>query len=132
MTVIEVIDILHKSSHTISYKNIRLQNSAWAKMYHNKRLMLSNMRKGVTTHSTIDNNDGNQENTEECWSYPAAGIQVSTVKNLCGQVKAGKLVASSMVNNCIVSFKLKLEEQSHQDSSCGSSIDPFIGSLCGG
>jgi len=31
----EVIDILHKSSHTISYKNIRLQNSAWAKMYHN-------------------------------------------------------------------------------------------------
>ena len=30
-------------------------------MYQHKKQMLSNMRKGVTTHSTIDNNDGNQE-----------------------------------------------------------------------
>ena len=44
-----VINILHKSNHSISYQDIRLQNSAWANMHQNKKQMLSNRRKGVTT-----------------------------------------------------------------------------------
>ena len=37
----EVIDILHKSNHTSSYQDIRLQNSAWSKMCQHKKQMLS-------------------------------------------------------------------------------------------
>ena len=57
----EVANMLHKCNHTISYRDIRVQNLAWARMVSSRQLLLSNMRKGVTTHSTIDNNDGRQE-----------------------------------------------------------------------
>lgn len=45
----------------ISYNDIRLQNQAWARMVSKNPLQLSNFRKGVMTHSTIDNNDGRQD-----------------------------------------------------------------------
>ena len=57
----EVIDILHKSNHTSLYQDIRLKNYAWSKMYQHKKQMLSNMRKGVTTHSTQRREPGNYD-----------------------------------------------------------------------
>eukprot|EP00112_Aurelia_sp_Birch-Aquarium-sp1_P023401 Seg6964.2 transcript_id=Seg6964.2/GoldUCD/mRNA.D3Y31 product="hypothetical protein" protein_id=Seg6964.2/GoldUCD/D3Y31 len=57
----EVANMLHKCNHAISYRDIRMQNLAWSRMVSSRQLLLSNMRKGVTTHSTLDNNDGRQE-----------------------------------------------------------------------
>ena len=57
----EGVKYLHKCNHTISYNAIRKQNEAWARMVSNKPYCASSFRKGVTTHSTIDNNDGKQE-----------------------------------------------------------------------
>ena len=57
----EVANMLHKCNHAISYRDIRMQNLAWSRMVSSRKLQLSNMRKGVTTHSTLDNNDGRQE-----------------------------------------------------------------------
>ena len=53
--------MLHKSNHVISYSNIGKQNQAWARMVTGKKAEISHLRKGVVTHSTIDNNDGKQE-----------------------------------------------------------------------
>ena len=38
-----------------------MQNAAWSRMVSEDRLHLTYFRKGVTTQSTIDNNDGRQE-----------------------------------------------------------------------
>ena len=57
----EAISFLHKSCHTVSYKEIQLQNSAWAKTVRSQRAQFTTFRKGVVTHSTIDNNDGRQD-----------------------------------------------------------------------
>ena len=46
---------------TVSYNDIRIQNQAWSRMVGSESLYISSFRKGVTTHSTIDNNDGRQE-----------------------------------------------------------------------
>ena len=55
------INYLHKCNHSLSYNAIRLQNEAWARMITDKSYCASSFRKGVTTHSTMDNNDGKQE-----------------------------------------------------------------------
>ena len=52
----ETISFLHKCCHNLSYKDILLQNSAWAKMIQLQRTKFTTCRKGVMTHSTIDNN----------------------------------------------------------------------------
>ena len=52
---------MHKTNHVISYNDIRMQNVAWARMVSAKPFHFPNFRKGVVTHSTIDNNDGRQE-----------------------------------------------------------------------
>ena len=57
----EGINMLHKSNHVISYNNILTQNKAWSKMVASNPLHFPTFRKGVSTHSTIDNNDGSQE-----------------------------------------------------------------------
>ena len=57
----EVASMLHKFNHTISYQDIRTQNMAWSRMVSSRQLLLSKMRKGICTHSTVDNNDGKQE-----------------------------------------------------------------------
>ena len=57
----EVIDILHKCNHTVSYNDVRMQNLSWSRMLMTKQSILSNLRKGVVTHTTIDNNDGRQD-----------------------------------------------------------------------
>ena len=57
----EAIDGLHKTNHVIFYNDIRMQNAAWSRMVSEDRLHLPYFRKGVTTQSTIDNNDGRQE-----------------------------------------------------------------------
>ena len=57
----EVINYLHKCNHAISYNDIRIQNQAWARMVAAKGTQFPHLRKGVVTHSTIDNNDGRQE-----------------------------------------------------------------------
>ena len=38
-----------------------MQNSAWAKTVRSQRAQFTTFRKGVVTHSTIDNNDGRQD-----------------------------------------------------------------------
>ena len=38
-----------------------MQNAAWSRMVSEDRLHFPYFRKGVTRHSTIDNNDGRQE-----------------------------------------------------------------------
>ena len=55
------VNYLHKCNHSLSYNAIRLQNDAWARMITDKTYCASSFRKGVTTHSTMDNNDGHQE-----------------------------------------------------------------------
>ena len=57
----EGINMLHKSNHVISYNYIRIQNQSWSRMVANNPLHFPHFRKGVATHSTIDNNDGRQE-----------------------------------------------------------------------
>ena len=57
----EVLSILHKLNNTISYSDVRLQNIAWARMVSADRRKSKMMAKGLTTHATIDNNDGRQE-----------------------------------------------------------------------
>ena len=57
----DVINMLHKCYHAISYHEIREQNKAWANTVSTRHSMLSNMRKGVVTHGTMDNNNGRQE-----------------------------------------------------------------------
>ena len=58
------INFLHKLNHTLSYNAVRLQNEAWARMITNKTYCAASFRKGVTTHSTMDNNDGKQETVD--------------------------------------------------------------------
>jgi hypothetical protein len=57
----EVLSIFHKLNNTISYSDVRLQNIAWARMVSADRRKSKMMAKGLTTHATIDNNDGRQE-----------------------------------------------------------------------
>ena len=57
----EVLSILHKLNNTISYSDVRLQNIAWERMVSADRRKSKMMAKGLTTHATIDNNDGRQE-----------------------------------------------------------------------
>ena len=57
----EAINILHKSNHVISYHDVRMQNAAWARMVSSRPLHYPEFRKGITTHSTLDNNDGRQD-----------------------------------------------------------------------
>ena len=57
----EGINMLHKTNHVISYNDIRLQNKSWARMVSSNPLHFPRFRKGITTHSTVDNNDGSQE-----------------------------------------------------------------------
>eukprot|EP00794_Sanderia_malayensis_P003929 gene3929-4479_t len=57
----EVTNTLHKCNHTLSYNDVRMQNISWSRMLMSKKSILSNMRKGVVTHTTIDNNDGRQD-----------------------------------------------------------------------
>ena len=45
----------------MSYHNIRMQNQAWARMISAQKTSMPTLRKGIVTHSTIDNNDGRQE-----------------------------------------------------------------------
>ena len=56
----DMINMLHKCNHTIFYHEIREQNMAWANMVSTRHSLLSNMRKGAVTHSTMDNNDRRQ------------------------------------------------------------------------
>ena len=57
----EAINALHKTTYVICYNDIRMQNAPWSRMVSEDRLHCPYFRKGATTHSTIDNNDGSQE-----------------------------------------------------------------------
>ena len=57
----EAITALHKTNHVIAYNDIRMQNIAWSRMVSANPFHFPNFRKGVVTHSIIDNNDGRQE-----------------------------------------------------------------------
>lgn len=57
----ESIGYLHKLNHTISYNDIRLHNISWARMVCSKPFLPAGLRKGVVTHSTIDNIDAAQD-----------------------------------------------------------------------
>ena len=56
-----VINYLHRGNHSISYKNIRIQNLAWEKMAISETASASVIKRGLPLHSGIDNNDGRQE-----------------------------------------------------------------------
>ena len=53
----EGINYLHKCNHSISYNDVRMQNEACARMVSEKPYNMSSFRKGIPTHSTIDNNE---------------------------------------------------------------------------
>ena len=57
----QLITIMNKLNHSISYPTVQKQNKAWSEKVTTKHSMFSSMRKGVVTHSTMDNNDGRQE-----------------------------------------------------------------------
>ena len=57
----KTIRLLSKSNHVASYKEIQKHNVNWANLNGKRISLFSNMRKGITTHSTVDNNDGRQE-----------------------------------------------------------------------
>ena len=50
-----------KFGYTMSYQDIRLQNQAWSRMLSCKFSNIPNLGKGVTAHSTIDNNDSHKD-----------------------------------------------------------------------
>ena len=56
----EVVSILHKAGHSISYNDIRLLNDCWSKLGSTKEVY-NGLLKGHVTHSSLDNNDGRQE-----------------------------------------------------------------------
>eukprot|EP00794_Sanderia_malayensis_P019707 gene19707-21653_t len=53
--------MLHKLGNCISYADIRLQNDAWARMVSASGRISNELAKGISTHATIDNNDGSQD-----------------------------------------------------------------------
>ncbi len=53
--------MLHKLGNCISYADIRLQNDAWARMVSAGGRISNKMGKGVSTHATINKNDGSQD-----------------------------------------------------------------------
>ena len=55
------IRLLSKSNHVASYNEIKRYNVEWANLSGSRVSLFSNMRKGIPTHSTVDNNDGRQE-----------------------------------------------------------------------
>ena len=55
------IKLLNKCNHVISYNKIQIQNKVWSNLGSSRIFLFPNMRKGVSTHSTVDNNDGKQE-----------------------------------------------------------------------
>ena len=57
----EGITALHKYNHVISYDDICVQNGAWSRMVSSHSGYYLSLRKGVVTHSSLDNNDGRQE-----------------------------------------------------------------------
>ena len=57
----QLITIMNKLNHSISYPTVQKQNKVWSKKATTKYSMFSSMRKGIVTHSTMDNNDGMQE-----------------------------------------------------------------------
>ena len=57
----EVANYLNKGNHAISYNDIRMQNKAWEKMVMSGINIKSDIKTGLPTHSSIDNNDGRQE-----------------------------------------------------------------------
>ena len=57
----EGITALHKCNHVISYDDICVQNGAWARTISSRSGYYPSLRKGVVTHSLLDNNDGRQE-----------------------------------------------------------------------
>ena len=60
----EGVKYLHKCNHYLSYNAIRIQNEIWARLVTDKPYCASSFRRGVTTHSTMDNNDGHQETVD--------------------------------------------------------------------
>ena len=57
----EVLSVLNKAGHTISYDDVRLQNDYWLTSLSSLNEMFNGLEKGIVTHSSIDNNDGRQE-----------------------------------------------------------------------
>ena len=57
----EAVNTLYKTKYVISYNDIHVQNAAWSRMVSEDRLHFLYFRKGVITHSTIDNNDRRRE-----------------------------------------------------------------------
>ncbi len=53
----------------MSYNNIRMQNQAWSRMVFAQISSIPSFRRGVVTHSTIDNNDGRQDTCQHMGAY---------------------------------------------------------------
>ena len=57
----KAVQLLAKSNHVAPYKTLQKHNANWANLNGRRISLFPNMRKGVSTHSTVDNNDGKQE-----------------------------------------------------------------------
>eukprot|EP00795_Rhopilema_esculentum_P009663 gene9663-17422_t len=82
--------ILHKLGNCISYADIRLQNDAWARMVSASGRVSNEMAKGISTHATIDNNDGSQD------TATGSGTRHDTNCTLFQQVLPGENPAPSV------------------------------------
>ena len=57
----EIVTLLNKAGHGISYNDIRLQNEHWAKTTMGVNSIYRGLSKGAVTHSSVDNNDFRNE-----------------------------------------------------------------------
>ena len=55
------IKLLSKCNHVISYNKIQIRNKVWSYLGSSRIFLFPNMRKDVSTHSTVDNTNGKQE-----------------------------------------------------------------------
>ncbi len=134
----EAIDVLHKLNHVSSYRDIRLQNMAWATMTSTKTSLFDSLRKGVVTHSTMDNNDGRQETvtgsgtthdtnktifqlpTEEDLAIPLISSDIERPLDICSDDELVPGLAPSYQIGKLVGPPLV---ESHVDDNCREALD---------
>ena len=57
----EVVNILHKLNHTVSYSDVLTQNKFRASTIQHNGKAPRGLMKNIATHATLDNNDGREE-----------------------------------------------------------------------
>ena len=112
----EVLSVLNKVGHTFSYDDVRLQNDDWLTSLSSPNEMFNGLKKGIVTHSSIDNNDGRQEtntghHTTPIHHYFSQFCQVMRVVSFHLEIPSSMLITK--MTNFRMFLCTRLENLSH-------------------